>query len=145
MARSQPVNGEGGGLGRVGAGAGSWRASDELLCDIAAITRDIPAVWYWNNNLVPLSASADPGKKLLGSVVGLGDQDLVNAVPREDLAVHEDVASLTPGSGDVFFDPVRLFVECERIVMAPERVPGCDPDVVGHPEILNGFSASTRP
>jgi hypothetical protein len=35
------------------------------------------------------------------------------------LAVYEDVASLAPESCDVFFNPVRLLVECERIVLAP--------------------------
>ena len=38
-----------------------------------------------------------------------------------------------------FSIPARLFVECERIVLAPLRVLGCDPDVVGHVEILGGF------
>jgi hypothetical protein len=84
---------------------------------------------------------ADLRHELIGRLVSLSDVDLVDAVSREDLAVDEDIACLAPGRHDVFLDPVRVLVERERIVGAPPEVSGRDPDVVGHPEILDGSAA----
>jgi hypothetical protein len=130
------VPGEGGSSVRVWARTCAGRAADEQLGDLLAVFRYIPTVWYRCHNGIPQSTGTNLGEKLLGGLVGRGDVDLIDTVPREDLTVDEDVTSLAPRSRDVLLDPAGVLVECERIVGASLRGFGCDPDVVRHAEIL---------
>lgn len=71
-------------------------------------------------------------EKLLDSLVGRSDVNLLNIRPREVTAIYEDVLYRLSGGGDSFLGPVGVLVKRERVSSALLPARGRDPDVVEH-------------
>ena len=130
------VGGVGGGRAGLCGEAWRWGAGEELLGDVVGVFGDEPLVWRRRYHTG--ETGLDLWDELCRGLVGLCDVDLVDAVPGEDLAVDEDVASVSAGRGDMLFDPVGALVKRERILGWEVRVLGRDPDVIRHRRILGG-------